>query len=73
VVGALTCKNGSTKDRAQLGVAKKSSKSALGNLEDSMERVNDTDGFGTCAGDQQTDNELERHLTDFLNIERNCM
>jgi hypothetical protein len=71
--GALTCKNGSTKDRAQMNVAKKRSKSALGNVGDCTEGIYDADGFGACAGDEHTDNELERHLTDFLNIERNCM
>jgi hypothetical protein len=72
-VGGLTCKNESTKDRGQLNVGKKNSKSALGNSQDSMDKIYDTQGFGPCAGNEETDNELERHLTDFLNIERNCM
>jgi hypothetical protein len=72
-LGPSTCTNRLTKDRSQLNFAKNRSKSAIGDPQDSPDKIYCTDGFGTCADDEPTDNELERHLTDFLSIERNCM
>lgn len=50
------------------------SKSAFGVMENSPEKIDNTNGLGVSSSElYETENNFERNLNDFLHIERNCI